>query len=83
MKKYLVDIHLPAAGKHLNVLLPSTKEIGEVIGLLIRVAEPLTDGSYKGTPNTMLLDAESGQPFDRTKTVEEVGIRNASYLILI
>lgn len=83
MKKYLVDVYLPTAGKHLNVFLPSTKEIGETIGLLVRVAEPLSSGSYKGSANTMLLDAVSGEPFDRSLTVEESGIRNASRLILI
>lgn len=83
MKKYLVDIYLPAAGQHLNVLLPNTKRIGEVIGLLVQVSEPLTGGSYKGTGSAMLLDAELGIPYDVNRTVEEAGIRNASHLLLI
>ena len=83
MKKYLVDIYLPAARKHLNVFLPNSKEIGEVIQLLIRVSEPLSGGSYKGSTDTMLLNATTGNPYDLNLTVEDAGIRNASQLILI
>ena len=83
MKKYLTDVYLPAAGKHLDVLLPSNKQIGEVIRLLVSLAEPLSGGSYQGTADAMLLSADSGVPFELTVTVEEAGIRNASRLILI
>ena len=83
MKKYLVSVYLPAAGRHLDVFLPSGKRIAEVIHLLVKVAESLTGGSYKGTQDAMLLNAESGVPYPLTHTVEEVGIRNATALILI
>ena len=83
MKKYLVDVYLPAAGKHLDVFLPAGKEIGEVVQLLVKVAEPLSGGSYSGTRDSMLLDAQSGELFDQSVTVEDAGIRNAASLILI
>ena len=83
MKKYLVDVYLPAAGKHLDVFLPAGKQIGEVIRLLVTLAEQLSSGSYKGTADAMLLNAESGEPYCVTTTVEDAGIRNAAHLILI
>ena len=83
MEKYLVSVYLPAAGKHLDVFLPGGKRIAEVIRLLVTVAETLTGGSYRGTTDAMLLNAESGIPYPLTHTVEEVGIRNATALILI
>ena len=83
MKKYLVSVYLPAAGKHLDVFLPAGKRITEVIRLLVSAAESLTGGSYRGTMNAMLLDAQSGVPYPLMLTVEEAGIRNASELILI
>lgn len=82
MKKYLVNIYLPAVGKHMDVFLPAGKRIGEVIRLLVTVAESLT-GGYKGTMDAMLLNAENGIPYSLSDTVEEAGIRNASRLILI
>jgi hypothetical protein len=83
MKKYLVDIHLPAAGKHYDAYLPSGKLIGEATQLLVNMAESLSGGNYKGTPDSVLLDANSGEPYDRDITVYDAGIRNASKLILI
>lgn len=83
MKKYLVDVYLPAAAQHLNVFLPANKQIGEVVQLLVAIADPLSGGSYKGTSDAMLLNADSGDPYEPYATVEETGIRNASRLILI
>ncbi|MDR1210349.1 MAG: hypothetical protein LBK41_08590 [Clostridiales bacterium] len=83
MKKYLVDVHLPAAGKHYDAYLPSGKQIGEATRLLVSIAESLSGGSYKGTADSVLLDADSGEPYERGITVRDAGIRNASKLILI
>lgn len=83
MKKYLVDVYLPAIGRHLDVYLPSGKQIGEATQLLVRIAESLTGGSYKGGAGAMLLHAQSGMPLDCANTVHDAGIRNASKLILV
>ncbi len=81
MKKYLVDVYLPAAGRHYDAFLPAGKPVDEVIRLLVRILEAQPGGS--GTPGSMLLDAESGKPFPMEKTVYDAGIRSASRLILI
>lgn len=83
MRKYLTDIYLPAAGMHLNVFLPSEKQIGEVIYLLGKAVEELCSGSYCCTDDSMLFYAERGDIISPELTVEEAGIRNASKLILI
>jgi len=83
MKKYLVDVYLPAFGKHYDVYLPTGKKIGEATQLLINIAESLSGGSYKGTADTVLLNAANGEPFDRNVTVYDAGIRNSSKMILI
>lgn len=83
MKKYLVDVYLPAAGKHYDAFLPAGKPMDEVIQLLVRLLEVQSGGIYKGNPGSMLLDADSGTPFPREKTVYDAGIRSSSRLILI
>ena len=82
MKKYLVDVYLPSTGKHLNIYLPAGKRIGEAISLLVNIAESLSNGSYKGSPGSVLLNA-NGEPFNKNDTVYDAGIRNSSNLILI
>ena len=83
MKKYLVDVYLPAARKHYDVLLPSGKQIGEATMLLVKIAESLSPGEYKGTHDSVLLNAESGETYNCNLTVYDAGIRNSSKLILI
>ncbi|CDX04960.1 Hypothetical protein DPCES_5074 [Desulfitobacterium hafniense] len=83
MKKYLVDVYLPASGKHYDVFLPTGKQIGEATKLLVGIAQSLSGGSYKGTADAMLLNADNGEPLNRNDTVHDAGIRNSSRLILI
>jgi len=83
MKKYLVDIYLPATGKHYDVYLPTGKRIGEATQLLVNIAEYLSGGSYKGTSGAVLINAINGVPLNRKDTVYDAGIRNSSKLILI
>ncbi len=83
MKKYLVDVYLPAAGKHYDVYLPTGKQIGEATQLLVSIVESLSGGSYKGTPDSILLNASNGEPLNSGDTVHDAGIRNSSKLILI
>lgn len=83
MTKYLVDVYLPAAGRHYDIYLPCNKKIGEVKQLLLGVAGNLTDGMYQGTQDSLLFNKESGEPLDSSLTVFDAGIRNASKLMLI
>lgn len=82
MRKYLVDIYLPASGEHYDTYLPAGKMIGEVTFLLVSIAESLSS-EYKGTADAVLINAISGEILNRNKTVYDAGIRNASKLILI
>lgn len=83
MKKYLVDVYLPASGRHYDVYLPAGKQIGEATQLLASIVESLSGGSYKGSADSVLLTAKEGEPLNRSDTVFDAGIRNASKLILI
>jgi hypothetical protein len=83
MKKYLVDLYLPATNKHYDVYLPTGKQIHEATQLLVTIAESLSGGGYKGTEDSLLLNADNGELINRDATVYDAGIRNASRLILI
>jgi hypothetical protein len=83
MKKYLVDVFLPAINRHYDVYLPTGKQVNEATQLLVRIAESLSGGSYKGTEDSLLLNANSGELISRDVSVYDAGIRNSSRLILI
>lgn len=83
MKKYLVDVYLPALGAHYDVYLPAGKQIGEAVSLLSGIMESLSGGGFKSREDSVLLDADDGKPVDYDISVYEAGIRNSSRLILI
>ena len=83
MRKYLVDVYIPAAGKHFDVYMPTGKQVYEATQLLVSIAESLTGGSYKGSTDSLLIDANNGEPLSQNNTVYDAGIRNSSKLILI
>ena len=39
MRKFLVDVYLPALGKHYDVYLPAGKKIGEATQLIVKIAK--------------------------------------------
>ena len=81
MKKYLCDVYLPTIGKHYDVYLPASKQVAEATDLLAGIAESLS--SFKSTPDTVLINAETGELLPRLSTVYDAGIRNSSKLILV
>lgn len=83
MKKYLVDVYVPAIGIHYDVYLPTRKQVGEAMQLLIKMVESLSSGSYKGTANSTLIKAHNGIPLNLNDTVYDAGIRNSTKLILV
>lgn len=83
MNKYLVDVYLPASGEHYDTYLPAGKMIGEATLLLVKIIESLSNGDYKGTADTVLINAVNGEIFNRNITVYDAGIRNSSKLVLI
>lgn len=82
MKKYLVDVYVPAARKHYDAFIPSGKTIWEVTKLLIEICESLSPGEYKGSSSSILINADNGNIFNSTSTVYDSGIRNSARLIL-
>lgn len=83
MTKYLVDVYLPSLGEHYDTFLPAGKTIGEVTFLIAGIAESLSNGNYKGTADSILINAINGEIYNRNITVYDAGICNSSKLILI
>ncbi|MCL1794947.1 MAG: hypothetical protein FWG34_13905 [Oscillospiraceae bacterium] len=83
MKKYLVDVYLPALGNHYDVYLPAGKRIGEAASLLSGIMASLSGGNFNSGADCVLINADDGKPMDYAMSVYDAGIRNSSSLILI
>lgn len=79
----MVEVYLPAAQKTFDMRIPALGFMGEINNLVASLASDLSDGSYKATKQTILINAENGEMYDVNMTASEQGIRNGTRLILI
>lgn len=83
MRKYLVEIYLPAANKTFDVFVPTQAKVSEVTVLAAQAIAELADGTYTPTNDTVLCERSTGKILNINKSMEELEISNGSKLILI
>jgi hypothetical protein len=83
MHKILVEIYNPASNNTYDVFIPLKSPVYEVVYLLSNTISELSQGYYKATEQTILCDRESGNLFDINKTIEELGLKNGSKLMIL
>ena len=83
MHKILVEIYNPAAEKSYDVFIPLKSKLYEVSFLLSNAISELSEGYYQASEQTVLCDRSTGEIFDINQTVEELGLKNGSKLMLL
>jgi hypothetical protein len=83
MDKVLVEIFLPAANMSFDVYLPIKRRMSEVMPLINKVISDLSEGKYQATDDAVLYERKSGVVCDVNSTIEKLGIKNGSQLMLI
>lgn len=83
MNYIIVEVYLPMAEKSYDIKVPRTSKVWEVTNLIATAITDLSEGLYKATEESILIDRETGSMFNINLSVEEVGFVNGSKLILI
>jgi hypothetical protein len=83
MHKILVEIYNPASNNSYDVFIPLKSSLYEVVYLLSTTISELSQGQYKATEQSILCDRQTGDLFDINKTIEELGLKNGSKLMLL
>lgn len=83
MNYIIVEVYLPAAKKTYDVKIPRTSCIWEITKLIANALTELSEGLYKASEDSVLLERESGAIFNINLSVEEAGLVNGSKLMLI
>lgn len=81
--KYLVEVYIPAAQKTFDMRIPANSRMGEITSLVAALAADLSEGSYKATKQSILVDAQSGNMYDVNMTAMTQGVQNGTQFILI
>ena len=83
MHKILVEIYNPASNQSYDVFIPLKSPVYEVVYLLSITITDLSQGHYMATEQSILCDRKTGNLFDINKTVEELGLKNGSQLMIL
>lgn len=81
--KVCVDLIVPAISEKYNIFLPVNKKVIEVIYLLNKAINEMTDDVFPLSNNLSLINAEDGTVYNNDFTVFDNKILNGSRLILI
>jgi len=81
--KVLIELIVPEIDKKYMLFIPINKKVGNIIGLLNKSIQELSNGLYFGDNKTALYDKETGEKYSINELVRNTKIRNGSILILM
>lgn len=81
--KVCVDLIVPCIEERYNVFIPVNKKTIEIIFLLNKAINDMTDGSFPLSDKLSLINAEDGSVYDVGSTFLENHILNGSRIILM
>ena len=81
--KVCVDLIVPSIEERYNIVIPINKKTIEIIFLLNKAINDMSNGAFPMSDTLSLINANNGTIYDVGKTVMENGILNGTKLILI
>ena len=81
--KVLVELIVPSLDQVYNVYFPVNRRVGNVINLLNKSLNELTNGAFVGTNRTYLYSRETGEIYPIDNLIRETDIRNGTSVVLL
>jgi len=81
--KILVDIFVPTINQTFNIFIPVNKSVGEILQILNKTINELTEGEFPISNNLSLINLNTGTIYSLEYSVKNNKILNGSKLILI
>ena len=81
--KVCVDLIVPGIEERYNVFIPVNKKTIEIIFLLNKAVNDMTNGAYAMSEHLSLINANDGTVYDVDNTILENNILNGTKLILL
>lgn len=83
MDKVLIQVFVPVLDRSFDMFVPLRSPMHEVLELIKRAVEELSEGSFRADENTALCRREDGALININQSVFELDIQNGSKLMLI
>lgn len=81
--KVCVDLIVPSIETKYNVFIPVNKKTIEIIFLLNKAINEMSNGAFKLTDKLSLINAQTGIIYDTERSFLENGIMNGTKIILL
>lgn len=81
--KVLVKLRVPEIDKEFDIYLSVNKKIGNIILLLNKAINEMTEDQFKISNNNVLYNSFTGEKYDVDKLLIDTDIRNGSELVLL
>lgn len=81
--KILVDIFVPTINQTYNIFIPVNKSVGEILQLLNKTVNELTEGEFPISNNLSLINLYTGTTYNLEYSVKDNKILNGSKLMLL
>ncbi len=83
MSKILVEIYVPVLGVSWDMFIPQELKMHEILNMIKKSVIDLSGGRFVANENTVICYREDGTILNINLSVDELGIRNGSKLMLI
>ena len=80
--KILLELHLPAAGKQLEIRVPRQMKVAQVTGMLIEFLQK-GNGEYIPNRDSTLCEMENGNILDSNAFIDSLGLQDGARLMLV
>ena len=81
--KVLVEILVPEIEETYTVFLPTNKRVGNILVLITKAINDLSNGNYEVTTRNALYNRITGEKYSLNSIIRETDIRNGSKLVLL
>ena len=83
MNKVLVKVYVPIIEEQYDILIPLNRRIYNVIKMLVKAINELSNGYYEPKNEPRLYDKITAMPYNENLSIRESNIRNGTELILL
>ena len=83
MNKILVEVFIPSIRETFEVYIPVDSRVSEFLTLIEHAAQELTGGAFLPDRQVVLCERNSGMVYNINMTVEQVGLKNGSQLLIM
>ena len=81
--KVLVEVYVPELDVKYDLFIPANKKVGNIILLLVKAINELSEGAYPVSVNHALMNSDTCMIYDLDLNMKDANILNGTKLILI